>query len=51
VAAVASVDGLYFDQDRVTVVQGVAADPRQPDQVMIAAQAARTPAALALRAE
>jgi hypothetical protein len=38
---VGSVNGLYFRQDRVTVTGGRMADPRNPDQVMISAQAAR----------
>lgn len=35
-----SVDGLYFDQDRVTVVQGVRADPRRADELMLSASGA-----------
>ena len=40
-ATVGSVNGLYFDQDRVTVISGKMADPRRLDQVVISAQAAR----------
>ena len=40
VASVASVDGLYFDQDRVAVLAGRMADPASPDQVMMNARAA-----------
>jgi hypothetical protein len=40
VAAVASVNGLYFDQDRVAVLAGRMADPASPDQVMMDARAA-----------
>jgi predicted secreted protein len=36
-----SVDGLYFDQDRVTVTQGRMADPNRPDEMMLTAQAAK----------
>lgn len=35
-----SVDGLYFDQDKVTVVQGRMADPRRADELMLSAQGA-----------
>ncbi len=35
-----SVDGLYFDQDRVTVVQGRRADPRLADELMLSAEGA-----------
>jgi len=41
VETLASVDGLYFTQDRVAVTQGHMADPRRPDQFMLNAQAAR----------
>lgn len=41
VATVGSVNGLYFGQDRVTVIGGRMADPRRPDQVVMSAQAAR----------
>lgn len=41
VAAVGSVNGLYFTQDRVTVTRGRMADPRRPDQVVMTAEAAR----------
>ena len=37
----ASVDGLYFDQDRVTVVQGRVADPNSPDEFVTSALGAR----------
>jgi putative ABC transport system permease protein len=37
---VGSVDGLYFNQDRVAVIRGRIADPRRPDQVMMNAAAA-----------
>jgi hypothetical protein len=40
VATVGSVNGLYFNQDRVTVIRGRLADPRRPDQVMMNAEAA-----------
>ena len=36
-----SVDGLFFDQDRVTVVQGRMADPNRADEIMMTAAAAR----------
>lgn len=35
-----SVDGLNFDQDKVTVVQGRMADPRRADDLMLSAQGA-----------
>jgi putative ABC transport system permease protein len=35
-----SVDGLYFDQDKVTVVQGIRADPRRADELMLSASGA-----------
>jgi hypothetical protein len=38
---VASVNGLYFNQDRVTVIRGRMADPRRADEVMLSAQGAR----------
>ncbi len=38
---VASVDGLFFDQDRLAVVAGHRADPRRTDQVEMTALAAR----------
>jgi hypothetical protein len=38
---VASVDGLFFDQDRLAVVAGRRADPRNPDEVMMTALAAQ----------
>ena len=37
---VASVDGLFFDQDRLAVVAGRPADPRKADQVVMTALAA-----------
>ena len=37
---VASVDGLFFDQDRVAVVAGRMADPDRPDEVVMTASAA-----------
>ena len=37
---VASVDGLFFHQDRVTVTQGRMADPGRPDEIMMTAAAA-----------
>jgi putative ABC transport system permease protein len=40
VASVASVDGLYFDQDRVGVLAGRMANPASGDQVMMNARAA-----------
>ena len=40
-AAVGSVDGLYFNQDRVAIIRGQMADPRSLDQVVMSAQAAR----------
>ena len=40
-ATVGSVNGLYFNQDRVTVIRGQMADPRSLDQVVMSAQAAR----------
>ena len=40
VASVASVDGLYFDQDQVAVLAGRMADPASPNQVMMNARAA-----------
>lgn len=38
---VGSVDGEYFDQDRVTVIRGRMADPARRDEVMMSAGAAR----------
>lgn len=40
VASVASVDGLYFDQDRVGVLAGRMADPASRNEVMMNARAA-----------
>jgi hypothetical protein len=39
--AVGSADGLYFNQDRVTVVDGEMANPNRADQAVLTAQAAR----------
>ena len=36
-----SVDGIYFHQDRVAVVQGRMADPNNPDEFMTSAQGAQ----------
>jgi hypothetical protein len=41
VYAVGSADGLYFNQDRVTVVQGRMADPRRSNEVVLTSVAAR----------
>ena len=38
---VASLDGMFLDQDRVTVVQGRLADPRRADEMVMTANAAR----------
>ena len=35
-----SVDGLYFDQDRVTVIKGRMADPNRADQLMLSPEGA-----------
>ena len=35
-----SIDGLYFDEDRITVTQGRMADPAQPDEVVMSADLA-----------
>jgi hypothetical protein len=40
VATLGSVDGLFFNQDRVTVIHGRMADPSQVDEVMMTAGAA-----------
>ncbi len=37
----ASVDGLYFNQDRAAVIQGRMANPRRPDEFVMTAEAAR----------
>ncbi len=37
---VASIDGLYFDQDRLAVVAGRLADPKRADEVVMTAEAA-----------
>ena len=36
-----SIDGLFFDQDRVSVIRGRMADPRRTDEVVMSADAAR----------
>ncbi|HEX2782954.1 MAG TPA: FtsX-like permease family protein [Ilumatobacteraceae bacterium] len=41
VFVVASADGLYADQDRVTVVEGRMADPRRAEEIVMSAPAAR----------
>ena len=38
---VASVDGLFFDQDRLAVTAGRMADPDRPDQIVMTASAAQ----------
>jgi len=38
---VASVDGLFFDQDRLAVTSGRMADPDRPDEIVMTAAAAR----------
>jgi hypothetical protein len=40
VVAVGSITGLYFDQDRVTVVEGKMASPRSADEVVMTQEAA-----------
>lgn len=35
-----SVDGMYFDQDKVTVTEGRMADPDRPDELMLSAEGA-----------
>jgi hypothetical protein len=40
VELVGSLDGLYFDQDRVIITAGRRADPRQPGEVIISEQTA-----------
>ncbi len=42
VATGGSVDGLLFDQDRVSVIHGRMADPNRADEIMMTAGAART---------
>ena len=32
---IASLNGLYFNQDRMTIVQGSRPDPRRPDEAMV----------------
>lgn len=39
--AVGSVDGLYFNQDRATVVQGRMANPKRADEAVMSAEGAR----------
>lgn len=41
VQPVASVDGLFFDQDRLAVTAGRIADPDRPDEIVMTAAAAR----------
>jgi hypothetical protein len=41
VELVGSLDGLYFDQDRVTITSGRRADTRRPDEIVISEQMAR----------
>jgi hypothetical protein len=41
VELVGSVDGLYFDQDRVIITSGRRADPRRPGEIVISEQTAR----------
>jgi hypothetical protein len=36
-----SINGLYFDQDRVTIVEGHAADPKRVDQIVVNRYSAR----------
>jgi hypothetical protein len=36
-----SVNGMFFDQDRVSVVQGRMADPRRPDQAVVTQEGAQ----------
>lgn len=43
VLAVASVDGLLWDQDRLSVVQGRMASPDEPDEIVMTATAAHLP--------
>ena len=38
---IASLNGLYFNQDRMTIVQGTRPDPRRPDEAMVDEFAAR----------
>jgi hypothetical protein len=40
IRSAASVDGLYFNQDRVAVTRGRMADPRRPDEFVMTAEAA-----------
>ena len=39
---VASVNGLLFTQDRVTVTQGRMSDPARPDEILMAPQVAHS---------
>jgi hypothetical protein len=32
---IASLNGLYFNQDRMTILQGTRPDPRRPDEAMV----------------
>jgi hypothetical protein len=41
VELVGSLDGLYFDQDRVIITSGRRADPRRPGEIVISEQTAR----------
>ena len=41
VFALGSVDGLFFDQDRLSVIRGRMADPRRADEAVVTADAAR----------
>gem|GEM_PF-187914 len=41
VYAIASVNGIFFDQDRVTVTQGRMADPGRPDEFVMTTEAAQ----------
>jgi hypothetical protein len=38
---IGSINGLYFDQDRVTVVQGTMANPRRADEAVLTPEAAQ----------
>src|ERR1700683_5463797 len=40
---IGSIDGLYFDEDRVTVTQGRMPDPRRVDEALVQAPAAGVP--------
>jgi hypothetical protein len=41
VIGIGSIDGLYFDQDRVSITKGQMADPNRPDEIVMGADAAR----------